>query len=185
MILPIIVYGDAILKKKTEEITADYPELQAIIANMYETMYNARGVGLAAPQVGFPISLFIIDSTEMEDELSFDKAVKQVFINAEIIERIGEDCVYSEGCLSIPDIHENVIRKPKITIRYMDENFVEHTDTFEGMPARVIQHEYDHVLGITFIDRLSPLKKTLLKGKLSDISTGRKTTFYKTKSAKK
>ena len=185
MILPILVYGDAILKKETEEISADYPELQTIITNMYETMYSARGVGLAAPQVGFPISLFIIDSTEMEDELSFEKAVKQVFINAQIIERTGEDCIYSEGCLSIPDIHENVIRKPKITIRYMDENFVEHTDTFEGMPARVIQHEYDHVLGITFIDHLSPLKKTLLRGKLNDISTGRKTTFYKTKPAKK
>lgn len=185
MILPIVVYGDAVLKKETEEITADFPELQAIITNMHETMYNARGVGLAAPQVGFPISLFIIDSTEMEDELSLDKAVKQVFINAEIIERTGEDCLYSEGCLSIPDIHENVMRKSKITIRYMDENFVEQIDTFEGMPARVIQHEYDHVLGITFIDHLSSLKKTLLKGKLNDISTGRKTTFYKTKSAKK
>lgn len=182
MILPVVVYGSAVLKKKTEEITPNYPRLQAVIADMYETMYNARGVGLAAPQVGLPISLFIVDSTAMEEEENIDKAVKQVFINAEIIERSGEDCLYSEGCLSIPDIHENVIRKPKITIRYVDEHFVEHVDTFEGMPARVIQHEYDHVLGITFIDHLSPLKKTLLRGKLNDISTGRKTTFYKTKS---
>ena len=185
MILPIVVYGDAVLKKETQEITSEYPQLQTIITNMYETMYNARGVGLAAPQVGFPISLFIIDSTEMEDELSFNKIVKQVFINAEIIERTGEDCLYSEGCLSIPDIHENVLRKSKISIRYMDENFVEHTDTFEGMPARVIQHEYDHIVGKTFIDHLSPLKKTLLRRKLNDISTGRITTFYKTKPAKK
>lgn len=185
MILPIVVYGDAVLKKETEEITSDYPQLQTIIANMYETMYNAKGVGLAAPQIGLPISIFIIDSTEMEDEQNVDKAVKQVFINAEIIERTGENYLYSEGCLSIPDIHENVSRKPKIKIRYMDEHFVEHVDTFEGMPARVIQHEYDHIIGITFIDRLSPLKKTLLKGKLNDISTGKKTAFYKTKPTKK
>jgi peptide deformylase len=185
MILPIVVYGDAILKKETEKITSDYPQLQIIIANMYETMYNAKGVGLAAPQLGFPISLFVIDSAEMEEEENLDKAVKQVFINAEIIERAGEDCSYSEGCLSIPDIHENVIRKSTIKIRYMDENFVEHVDIFEGMPARVIQHEYDHIIGITFVDRLSPLKKTLLKGKLNDISNGKKTAFYKTKSAKK
>ena len=185
MILPIVVYGDAVLRKKTEEITIDYPQLQKIIENMFETMYNARGVGLAAPQVGLPISLFVIDSTEMEDEESNVQPVKRVFVNAEIIERNGEDCVFSEGCLSVPDIHENVIRKGQIVIRYMDEQFEEHVDTFEGMPARVIQHEYDHILGRTFIDHLSPLKKTLLKSKLNDISTGKKTTFYKTKPNKK
>ena len=184
MILPIVVYGDTVLKKKAENISSDYPQIQTIIDNMFETMYNARGVGLAAPQIGLTISLFMIDSTEMEDEESDAAPVKQVFINAEIIERSGENCIFSEGCLSVPDIHENVVRKGQIVIRYMDEHFVEHTDTFEGMPARVIQHEYDHILGKTFIDHLSPLKKTLLKGKLNDISTGKKTTFYKTKSNK-
>ena len=184
MILPIVVYGDAVLKKKTENITSGYPNIQTIIENMFDTMYNAKGVGLAAPQIGLPISLFVIDSEAMEDEDSDVEPVKQVFINAEIIERSGESCVFSEGCLSVPDIHENVVRKEKIVIRYVDEHFAEHTDTYEGMPARVIQHEYDHILGKTFIDHLSPLKKTLLKGKLSDISTGKKTTFYKTKSNK-
>ena len=181
MILPVIVYGDPMLKKQTQNITSGYPDLQTIITNMFETMYNARGVGLAAPQIGLPISIFIVDSTEMEDEEDKDKAVKQTFINAQIIEFSGEDCVFSEGCLSVPDIHENVSRKSKITIRYMDRDFIEHTDTFDGMPARVIQHEYDHIIGKTFIEHLSPLKKTLLKGKLKDISTGKKTTFYKTK----
>jgi peptide deformylase len=181
MILPIVVYGDTLLKKKTEKIAADYPDLQILIKNMYETMYNAHGVGLAAPQIGLPISLFIIDSTPMEEEDSKNPPVKQVFINAEIIQYDGQPCVYSEGCLSVPDIHENVLRKPIITIRYCDENFVEHTTVYDGMPSRVIQHEYDHTLGKTFIDYLSPLKKTLLKGKLNDIITGKKSTFYKTK----
>ena len=184
MILPVLVYGDPVLKKKTENITSDYPDLQTIIANMFETMYNARGVGLAAPQIGLPISIFIIDTKEMEEDENKDKAVKQTFINAEIIEFSGEDCTFSEGCLSVPDVHEDVRRKSQITIRYMDKDFVEHTDTFDGMPARVIQHEYDHTIGKTFIEYLSPLKKTLLKGKLNDISTGKKTTFYKTKSNK-
>jgi peptide deformylase len=184
MILPIIVYGSAILKKKTEEITPDYPDLQTLISNMYETMYNAKGAGLAAPQIGLPISIFVVDSTEMEDKNSDVIPVKQVFINAEIIEYTGEDCTYNEGCLSIPSINEDVVRKSKITIRYRDEHFIEHVDTFEGNLARVIQHEYDHTLGKTFVDHLSSLKRTLLKRKLNDISTGKKTTFYKTKSNK-
>ncbi len=184
MILPIVVYGDPILKKKAQEISSEYPDLKSIVENMFETMYNARGVGLAAPQIGLPISIFVVDSTEMEDEESNTSPVKQVFINAEIIEFTGEDFIFSEGCLSVPEIHENVTRKTKITIRYKDENFVEHVDTFEGMASRVIQHEYDHILGKVFIDHLSSFKKTLLKGKLSDISTGKKTTFYKTKSNK-
>jgi peptide deformylase len=184
MILPIVVYGSSVLKQKTQTVTHDYPDLQTIIRNMFETMYNAKGVGLAAPQIGLPISIFVIDSTEMEEEGSNTSPVKQVFVNAEIIEYSGENCIFSEGCLSIPDIHENVIRKSKITIRYWDEHFVEHTDTFEGLPARIIQHEYDHTLGKTFVEYLSPLKKTLLKGKLNDIYTGRKKTFYRTKSNK-
>ena len=181
MILPVVVYGHPILRKLSQEITSDYPDIQEIIKNMYETMYNAKGVGLAAPQIGLSICLFIIDTAEMEDEKDKDKAVKQTFINPEIIEFSGENFVFSEGCLSVPEIHENVTRKSKVTVRYQDENFVEHTRTFEGMPARVIQHEYDHLLGKTFIEYLPSLKKTLLKRKLNDISTGKKTPFYKTK----
>jgi peptide deformylase len=182
MILPIVVYGNDVLKKKTQTVTPDYPDLQTLVANIFETMYNAKGVGLAAPQIGLPISLFVVDTAEMEEKGSNVSPVKQVFINAEIIEYAGKNCVYSEGCLSIPDIHEDVTRKSEITIHYWDEHFVEHTDTYGGVPARVIQHEYDHTLGKTFIEYLSPLKKTLLKGKLKDIFTGRKKTFYKTKS---
>jgi peptide deformylase len=184
MILPIIVYGHPILRKQSQEITSNYPDIKEFISNMYDTMYNAKGVGLAAPQVGLSICLFIIDTTEMEDEKDKDKAVKQTFINPEIIEFSGEDFVFSEGCLSVIEIHENVTRKSKVTIRYQDENFVEHTDTFDGMPARVIQHEYDHLLGKTFVEYLSPLKKTLLRKKINDISTGKKTTFYKTRVGK-
>jgi peptide deformylase len=184
MILPIVVYGNAVLKKKTQAVTADYPDLQILITNMFETMYNAKGVGLAAPQIGLPVSLFVVDTAEMEEKNNKVSPVKQVFINAEIVEYTGENCVYSEGCLSVPDVHEDVVRKSKITIHYWDEHFVEHTNAFEGTAARVIQHEYDHTLGKTFIEYLSPLKKTLLKRRLNDISTGRKKTFYKTKSNK-
>jgi peptide deformylase len=184
MILPILVYGNPLLKKKSQEISSNYPDIQEIINNIYETMYNAKGVGLAAPQVGLSICLFIIDTKEMEEEKNKENSVKQTFINPEIIEFAGENSVFSEGCLSVPEIHENVNRKSKITIRYQDENFIERTKTFEGMPARVIQHEYDHLHGKTFIECLSPLKKTLLKRKLNDISSGKTTPFYKTKSNK-
>ena len=184
MILPVLVYGNPILRKNAEEISSDFPDIQAIINNMYETMYNAKGVGLAAPQVGLSICLFIIDTKEMEDEKNKENAVKQTFINPEIIEFVGENSVFSEGCLSVPEIHEDVTRKSKIIVRYQDENFVEHIKTFEGMPARVIQHEYDHLHGKIFIEYLSPLKKTLLKRKLNDISSGKTTPFYKTKSNK-
>jgi len=182
MISHVVIYGHPILRKESQEITSEYPDIQEIIKNMHETMYNAKGVGLAAPQIGLSICLFIIDTAEMEDEKDKKKAVKQTFINPEIIEFAGENFVFSEGCLSIPEIHENVTRKSKITVRYQDENFVEHIRNFEGMPARVIQHEYDHLLGKIFVEYLSPLKKTLLKRKLNDISTGKKTPFYKTKS---
>jgi len=181
MILPVFVYGNPILRKESQEITSHYPDIQTIISDMYETMYNAKGVGLAAPQVGLSICLFIIDTKEMEDDKNKENAVRQTFINPEILEFAGENFVFSEGCLSVPEIHENVTRKSKIIVRYEDENFVEHIKTFEGMPARVIQHEYDHLLGKTFIEHLSPLKKTLLKRKLNDISSGKTTPFYKTK----
>jgi peptide deformylase len=185
MILPILVHGNAVLKKKTENITPDYPNLQTLIADMFATMYHANGVGLAAPQIGLPVSLFVVDSNEIKEKNSNVPPIKQVFINAEIIEYVGENCIYNEGCLSFPEINEDISRKSKIIVRYQDEHFVEHTDVFEGIPARVIQHEYDHTLGKTFIEYLSPFKRTLLKGKLNEISTGRKKTFYKTKSSKK
>ncbi|MDD3280464.1 MAG: peptide deformylase [Bacteroidales bacterium] len=186
MILPITVYGDPVLKKAAADIKKDYEGLQTLIENMYETMYYARGVGLAAPQVDLLLKLFIVDTTPFTDseEYADDKPLKQVFINAEILEYMGEDTVFNEGCLSVPDINENVIRKSKIRIRYQDENFEEHTDVFDGIAARVIQHEYDHTMGKTFIDRISGLKKTLLKGKLNDISSGRKCPFYKVKQHK-
>jgi peptide deformylase len=147
---------------------------------MKETMRHAIGVGLAAPQIGLLINLFVINTADMESE-DKDGAVEQVFINAEILSYDGDNATYSEGCLSVPGIHENVVRKVTVTIRFMDEHFVEHIRTYDGTAARVIQHEYDHIRGKTFIDRLSPLKKTLLKRKLSDISVGKTVTFYRTK----
>jgi peptide deformylase len=181
MILPIIVYGSPMLRREAENIEEDYPDLHNVIANLFETMYHAKGVGLAAPQIGLPISLFVIDSEKMEEENSGEMPVKQVFINPEIIEFMGENSSYSEGCLSVPGINEDVVRKSAVKIWYQDENFAEYETVFTGMPARIIQHEYDHLFGKTFIDKLSPLKKTLLRGKLRDISTGRVDTKYKIK----
>lgn len=181
MILPITVYGNPILKKEADWIDENQEGIQELIANMFETMYHANGVGFAAPQVDYPLNLFIIDTTPMIDEESEEKPLKAVFINAEIVEFSGEETSFNEGCLSVPDINENVIRKSVIKIHYQDENFVKHTTTFDGMAARVIQHEYDHIVGKTFIDRLPNIKKMLLKGKLNDISTGKKKTFYNTK----
>ena len=187
MILPITVYGNPILKKEAAEVPRNYEGLQALIDNMFETMKHARGVGLAAPQVDLSLKLFVVDThpfAEIDEDFN-EEPLKAVFINAEILEFSGEDKSFNEGCLSVPDINENVIRKSIIRVRYQDENFVEHTQTFDGMAARVIQHEYDHTLGKTFVDRLSSLKRTLLRGKLNDISTGKKTTFYKVKPNKK
>jgi len=181
MILPIIVYGSPVLRKEATNIEKDYPDLQNIIATLFETMYHAKGVGLAAPQIGLPICLFVIDSEKMEEENSGAIPVKCVFINPEIVEFFGEDTPYNEGCLSVPGINEDIVRKSSVKIWYQDENFVEHETIFTGMPARIIQHEYDHLFGKTFVDKLSPLKKTLLKGKLRDISTGRVETKYKIK----
>ena len=179
MILPIFAYGSNMLRKETEYIDDDYPNLPNIIADMYETMYKAKGVGLAAPQIGLPVSLFIIDSEKMEEENSGAIPIKQTFINPEIIDFLGENTTYSEGCLSVPGVHEDVIRKESVRVWYQDENFNEHEKVFTGMPARIIQHDYDHLLGKTFVDRLSSLKKTLLKRKLRDISTGKVDIEYK------
>lgn len=186
MILPIVAYGAPVLKTKCKPIDADYPELDKLIENMFETMYGANGLGLAAPQVGLPIRLFVIDTApfaDNNDELSEEERntflnFKKVFINAEIIEETGEEWDFNEGCLSIPEIREDVTRKPEMTIRYLDENFKEHTETYDGLIARVIQHEYDHIEGILFTDKLSSFKKRLLKGKLNKISQGKIDSYY-------
>jgi len=178
MILPIVAYGDPVLKKKAEDISKDYPNFDVLLENMFETMYNAYGVGLAAPQIGLPIRLFLVDTAPFADEELTEeqqlklKTFKRVFINAKILKEEGEEWAFNEGCLSIPDVREDVYRQPKITIVYLDEHFNEHTEVFDGLIARVIQHEYDHIEGILFTDKLSGLKKRLIKGRLSKISKG-------------
>lgn len=181
MIYPIVAYGSPVLKKKAGIIDKDNPDIQDIINNMFETMYNANGVGLAAPQVGMSIRLFIIDATPFADENPELDGVKKVFINAEMLDELGKEWKFNEGCLSIPTIREDVDRKPDIKIRYQDENFVEHEACFSGILARVIQHEYDHIEGILFTDKLSGLRRTLLKGKLQDISKGKVKVDYRMK----
>jgi len=180
MILPIIAYGDPVLRKKAKDITSEYPKLDELITNMWETMYNAHGVGLAAPQVGLPIRMFMVDTTPFADDDELTEAeqkqldgFKKVFINAKIEEESGKEWDFNEGCLSIPDIREDVKRKPEIAITYLDEDFKEHTETFDGLLARVIQHEYDHIEGILFTDKLSSLRKRLLKSRLEKISKGK------------
>ncbi len=178
MVLPIVAYGDPVLKKEAEEITKDYPKLDELIANMFETMEHAQGVGLAAPQVGLSIRLFVVDTTPFVDEDDDDPEVedlkdfRRVFINPIILEESGDKWNFNEGCLSIPGIREDVSRQPKITIEYYDENFELKEETYEGLRARVIQHEYDHVDGILFTDRLNPLRKQFLRKKLDNISKG-------------
>lgn len=188
MIYPIVAYGDPVLRKECQDISKDYPELQQLISDMYETMYGASGVGLAAPQIGLPIRLFIVDTEAFSDdpeleesERNFLKTFKQAFINAEIIEEEGDEWVFNEGCLSIPDVREDVFRQPNITITYLDENFQEQTKEFDGIAARVIQHEYDHIEGKLFTDKLSSFKKRLIKGKLTNISKGKVDVDYKMK----
>lgn len=186
MILPIVAYGDPVLRKKATDIDQDYPNFKELVSNMWDTMYNANGVGLAAPQVGFPIRLFVIDATPFadDDELSEEEqqklaGFKKAFINAQILEETGEEWEFNEGCLSIPDVREDVSRNETLVIRYMDEDFNEHTETYGGLLARVIQHEYDHIEGILFTDKLSSLKKRLLKTRLANISKGKIKVEYK------
>ncbi|MAX70685.1 MAG: peptide deformylase [Flavobacteriaceae bacterium] len=186
MILPIVAYGDAVLKKQAKDIDKDYPKLNELIENMYETMYGAFGVGLAAPQVGLPIRMFMVDTSPFaEDEDLSEKEKKQMkdfkktFINAQILEEEGDEWAFNEGCLSIPDVREDVFRKPKIKIQYQDENFDTHVEEYDGLIARVIQHEYDHIEGILFTDKLSSFKKRLIKGKLTNISKGKIRIDYK------
>lgn len=186
MILPIVAYGDPVLRKKGKVLAKDHPQLAALLENMWETMYKANGVGLAAPQIGLALRLFLVDTTPFaeDEELSMEEQMtlngfKKVFINATIHEETGEEWVFNEGCLSIPEIREDIKRKGIISISYFDENFVPHTETYEGLLARVIQHEYDHIEGKLFTDKLSPLKKRLLKGKLKNISQGKITVDYR------
>lgn len=179
MILPIVAYGHPTLKKVAVDIGHDYPNLSALISDMWETMYQANGVGLAAPQVNKSIRLFVIDATVYAEDYPETKDFKKVFINAHILEESGDEAIMSEGCLSLPNMNEEVSRKPNLTIRYLDENFQEHTETYGGFIARVIQHEYDHIDGMLYIDRISPFRKMLLKGKLRDISEGKVDVNYR------
>lgn len=181
MILPIYGYGYPVLKKKAETINSDYPELEQLIENMWETMYQASGVGLAAPQVGLPIRLFIVDTVQVMDEGQEALGIKKVLINAEKIEEAGDPWSYEEGCLSIPDVRGDVERPPQLRIRYQDEQFNEHEEVFTGLNARVIQHEYDHIDGILFTDHLKPIKKRLIKRKLENIRKGNAKADYRMK----
>ena len=183
MILPIYAYGQPVLKRVAEPIGPDYPDLEQFIADMWETMDEADGVGLAAPQVGRSIRLFVIDSRLMykDEEGVENPGIRRCFINAEIIEEAGDDVPYSEGCLSIPDVNGDVDRPEEITMTYQDEQFQTHTETFDGMTARVIQHEYDHIDGILFTEYLSPLKKRMLKRRLEKIRKGDVETKYRMK----
>ena len=192
MIIPIYGYGEPVLRQVGEEISSDYPNLSAIIDNMYDTMYNAYGVGLAAPQVGLPIRLFIIDTEPFSDsnDLTKDeqlqlKNFKKTFINAKMILEDGKEWGFNEGCLSIPDVREDVYRNERITIEYCDENFIKKTEVFDGLIARVIQHEYDHIEGVLFTDKISMLKKTLIKKKLQNIMDGKAFPDYRMKFANK
>lgn len=181
MILPVVAYGSPILRKVCDDITPEYPDLNKFIADMWETLYNSNGVGLAAPQVNKAIRVFLVDTVQIvedfddEDKRKYpnEKPIKQIFINAHKIEDVGELWPYNEGCLSIPKVREDIQRTRRVRMRYLDENFVEHEQEFDGITARVIQHEYDHIEGKLFIDYLSQLKRRLIKKKLDDISAGK------------
>lgn len=187
MILPIVAYGAPVLRKSAKDITPDYPDLQKLLEDMWETLYASNGVGLAAPQVNRDIRLFIVDSEQVfknldkEDEGKYADApgLKKIFINAHVKDLHGDEWPYNEGCLSIPKVREDVMRPQKITLDYVDENFQPKTETFHGLTARIIQHEYDHIEGRLFIDYLKPLKRKLLQRKLSDISKGKIKVDYK------
>ena len=181
MIYPIYIYGSGILRKECVEIDENYPELPKLIEDMFATMYATEGVGLAAPQIGKDIRLFVVDATPFAEDDPTAKDFKKVFINPEIYEESAEEVLMNEGCLSVPGIHEDVYRPETIRINYLDENFEEHDELIDGLPARVIQHEYDHLEGKVFTDRLSPLRRNLLKGKMTKLSNGKYRCAYKTK----
>lgn len=173
MKLPVYLYGHPVLREVGTDITPDYPDLANLVANMWETMYHSEGIGLAAPQIGLPIRLFVIDADPMADHFPECKGFKRVFINARIVEYSDDKVSESEGCLSIPGIHESVLRSDKITIEYVDEDFQPQRETFVGFAARVVQHEYDHIDGILFIDHISTIRKQLIKAKLMNIAKGK------------
>lgn len=194
MVYPIVVYGDPVLRKVADNIDKNYENLTQLIKDMFDTMYNASGVGLAAPQIGKAIRLFIVDTEPFVDDEEDDeeseftpqerkqlKSFKKVFINAKILNEEGEEWKFKEGCLSIPKIREEVLRKPEIEIEYFDENFKKHTEKYDGLIARVIQHEYDHIEGILFTDKIGAFKRKLISGKLNDISNGKVSADYKIK----
>jgi len=179
MIYPVVVYGDPVLREVTEPIGEDFEGLKELIDNMFETMYHSDGVGLAAPQIGKALRIFVVDASANADEEPELKDFKKAFINPELLERFGNPCMINEGCLSLPDIHEDISRPSSVRIRYQDENLEEHVEEYSGFAARVIQHEYDHLEGILLIDHLLPLKRRLLKSKLTAISKGKVKTSYK------
>lgn len=193
MVLPIVVYGDPVLRKVCVDIEKTHVNLAQIIKDMYETMYEANGVGLAAPQVNKAIRLFVVDASPFAEvdedeepeftpeEMKQMDGFKKTFINARIIEETGEEWKFNEGCLSIPKVREDVLRKPTVTIEYYDENFKKHKETYDGIIARVIQHEYDHIEGVLFTDKINPFKRKLIAGKLADISKGKFRADYKTR----
>ncbi|MCI7576061.1 MAG: peptide deformylase [Bacteroidales bacterium] len=181
MILPIYLYGQPVLRRATEDIDAAYPNLKELISNMYETLEQAEGCGLAAPQIGLSIRLFIVDGTELAEDYPECAGFKQAFINPEIIGTSEETVCYAEGCLSLPGISETVVRPEKIRIRYQDEHFQEHEEEFGGFAARIIQHEYDHLEGNVFTDKISPIRRQFVKGKLTNIAKGKTSARYRTK----
>jgi peptide deformylase len=181
MIHPIVVYGSPVLRLVAKEINADYPNLQQFLDDMYETMYKADGMGLAAPQLGKSIRIFVVDGTSLEDEEPTMKDFRKAFINPKILELDGESVVMNEGCLSLPKLREDVNRHNKVKLRYYDENFKLYEEEYEGLKARVIQHEYDHLEGVLFIDKIPPLRRKLLKGKLNDITKLKVDVHYKIK----
>jgi peptide deformylase len=183
MIYPIVLYGDPVLKKKAQDIDQDSEDIKQLVEDMFETMYHASGVGLAAPQIGKSVRVFVIDSTPMEEDES--KGVKKAFINPQILEETGKEWDFEEGCLSIPGVREDVSRHPSVRIQYFDEEWNEHEDVFDGVLARIIQHEYDHIEGILFTDHLSSFKKRLLKGRLNNISKGKVDVDYRFKAPAK
>jgi peptide deformylase len=184
MIYPVTIIGHPVLRKRAEQIDKDYPELEKIIANMFETMYASDGVGLAAPQINKSIRLIVIDGEPMAEDDPDLKGFKKIFINPEIIEETGEENLFNEGCLSIPGIREDVNRLSEIKVRYQDENFETHEEVYSGTKARIFQHEYDHLEGILFTDRISPIRKKILKSKLMGISKGKFKANYRTILAK-
>jgi peptide deformylase len=181
MIRPVYIYGSPILRKVAEDIHSNYPDLKQLVEDMFDTMHHSEGIGLAAPQIGLSIRLIVIDASPLEEDDPKLKDFKKVFINAKILERFGEKKLYKEGCLSIPNLREEVERDEKIRIQYFDENFKPYDEVFDGIPARIIQHEYDHLEGILFPDRVSVLRRRLLSGKLTAISKGKFDVDYKFK----